>query len=629
MNRVRNFKLILWMITGFAAAAGAARYIFGLGPATNLTDATPWGLWIGFDVMSGVALAAGGFVITASVYIFKLDKFHEITRPAVLTAFLGYIAVAVGLLFDLGLPWNIWHMIIYWNPHSPLFEVGWCVMLYLAVLALEFIPVPLEEFPRLGAIRNFLVKFRLPLVIIGIALSTLHQSSLGSLFLIMPYRVHPLWYTSILPILFFISAIGLGLMMVTFESNFTAWLYKRKPETALLGQLGNAARWVFILYLVVRFGDLAARGQLGLLNGSEWQVKLFWFELLIMAIIPIIMLSIPKVRNSLGGQWTYAIMGVTGVVLNRIDVGGLTHIDRTGSGVYLPMWTEIVISAGVVSLAALVFLFMVERFKIWEKRPADPQAEPQTLPEFTPVFQTWLGDPVIAARTRYSLAFVLATAIGFALVTHDVAKSKGVDPSPVQRSRGSDTLWVDGNTDGFGVAFKHAYHMKILGETSIDTVEGVETVSVDVNTSCALCHHMNLPRDQNSGCYACHADMYSKTDAMKHEWHSSPQGANLACRDCHAKGGPKSADNAKKCDVCHSDLFPSGATIKVEQYEALSYTDAMHTLCVDCHRLKADDVSRPDLAQCAICHSEQRSFVDENTLAGRYQNLVGKSLILP
>ncbi|NQU04888.1 MAG: polysulfide reductase NrfD, partial [Calditrichaeota bacterium] len=206
MNRVRNFKMILWMITGLAAAAGAARYIFGLGAATNLTDATPWGLWIGFDVMSGVALAAGGFVITASVYIFKLDKFHEITRPAVLTAFLGYIAVAVGLLFDLGLPWNIWHMMIYWNLHSPLFEVGWCVMLYLTVLALEFIPVPLEEFPRLGAIRNFLVKFRLPLVIAGIALSTLHQSSLGSLFLIMPYQVHPLWYTPILPILFFISA---------------------------------------------------------------------------------------------------------------------------------------------------------------------------------------------------------------------------------------------------------------------------------------------------------------------------------------------------------------------------------------------------------------------------------------
>src|SRR5208282_3110451 len=162
--------------------------------------------------------------------IFKLDEFHSIVRPAVLTAFLGYVAVVVGLLFDLGLPWNIWHMMIYWNPHSPLFEVGWCVMLYLTVLALEFFPVPAEEFSALARIRRFLIRLRIPLVVVGIALSTLHQSSLGSLFLIMPYRLHPLWHTPILPVLFFLSAVGLGLMMVVFESQFTAYLYRRKPE---------------------------------------------------------------------------------------------------------------------------------------------------------------------------------------------------------------------------------------------------------------------------------------------------------------------------------------------------------------------------------------------------------------
>ena len=195
MNRVRNLKFALWMVTGLAAAVATARFLFGLGATTNLTDANPWGLWIGFDVMSGVALAAGGFVITATVYIFKLERFHAIVRPAVLTAFLGYAAVAAGLLFDLGLPWNIWHMIVFWNPHSPLFEVGWCVMLYLTVLSLEFFPVPAEEFSALAKARRLLIKLRLPLVIAGIGLSTLHQSSLGSLFLIMPYRLHPLWYS--------------------------------------------------------------------------------------------------------------------------------------------------------------------------------------------------------------------------------------------------------------------------------------------------------------------------------------------------------------------------------------------------------------------------------------------------
>jgi Ni/Fe-hydrogenase subunit HybB-like protein len=146
MNRVRYTKLILWLITGFAAAVALNRFIFGLGVTTNLNDRTPWGLWIGFDVMGGVALAAGGFIITAIFYIMKREEFHPLVKPAVLTAFLGYVAVVFSLLVDLGLPWNIWHMIIFWNPRSPLFEVGWCVMLYTTVLLLEFSPVPLEEF---------------------------------------------------------------------------------------------------------------------------------------------------------------------------------------------------------------------------------------------------------------------------------------------------------------------------------------------------------------------------------------------------------------------------------------------------------------------------------------------------
>ena len=218
MNRIRNTKLILWMITGFAAAVGVNRFIFGLGATTNLNDSTPWGLWIGFDVMSGVALAAGGFVITAIVYIIRREEFHALVKPAVLTAFLGYVAVIFGLMFDLGLPWNIWHMLVFWNPHSPLFEVGWCVMLYTTVLLLEFSPVPLEKFGRFTKIRSFLMKYRFALVLLGIMFSTLHQSSLGSLFLIMPFKLHPLWYSNLLPIQFFISAIALGLMMVAFES---------------------------------------------------------------------------------------------------------------------------------------------------------------------------------------------------------------------------------------------------------------------------------------------------------------------------------------------------------------------------------------------------------------------------
>ena len=214
MNAANNSRLIatkaiLWLLFGVATAITIARYARGLGATTNLTDATPWGLWIGFDVLSGVALAAGGFVIAATVYIFHLDRYHGMTRAAILTAFLGYIAVALGLMADLGRPWNIWRMIFFWQTDSPLFEVGWCVMLYLTVLALEFSPVVFE---RLGLRRALTIarKATLVLVIAGIGLSTLHQSSLGTLFLLAQDRMHPLWYSAILPILFFVSAVGLG-----------------------------------------------------------------------------------------------------------------------------------------------------------------------------------------------------------------------------------------------------------------------------------------------------------------------------------------------------------------------------------------------------------------------------------
>ena len=612
MNRVRNFKLILWMIIGVGAAVATARFMFGLGSTTNLSDYTPWGLWIGFDVMSGVALAAGGFVITATVYIFKLDKFHSIVRPAVLTAFLGYIAVAFGLLFDLGLPWNIWHMIIFWNPHSPLFEVGWCVMLYLTVLLMEFFPVPAEEFGFLSKIRSFLIKLRLPLVIAGIALSTLHQSSLGSLFLIMPFNVHPLWYSPILPITFFISAIGLGLMMVTFESLFTAWLYRRKPETDLLERLGAVARWVFLLYLIIRIGDLIIRGQLGHLGSGEWQVRMFWFELAIAAVIPTVLLSFRAVRSSVTGLMTIAIMGVTGIVLNRINVGGLVHINR-GDTLYLPAWTEIAITAAVISIAAIVFLYMVEKFKIWEIRPIDPDTDPSRMPKFHPVDDSWLGVPEIAARTKYSLAFIIAAAIGFAFLTGEAVENRGVTPTPVQKARGGDTLWIDGNLDGYGTAFLHKEHEKRNGDRQ----------------SCVKCHHMNLPRDLNSGCYHCHSDMYLPIDAFKHDWHGSQNGGNLACFECHEKKVVRNAESAKKCDDCHKDLIPHDPSIKVEEYMAVSYTEAMHLLCINCHTRVATEKEKPDLARCVTCHREQRTITDATDLNSHNDKLMGKRMVLP
>ena len=244
----------------------------------------------------------------------------------------------------------------------------------------------------------------------------------------------------------------------------------------------------------------------------DWRTALFWFEILVMAVLPIFLFSLRRVRYSTTGQWIAAAVAVFGVVFNRIDVGGIAHPRPDGS-FYVPSWMEVAISLGVVSGAMLVFLFVVERFKVWEQRPADPDAEPLKLPELDPVGNTWLGVPGIAARTTYSLAFILAAALGFAFLKVEPAQSRGIDPTPVQRARGGDVLWVDGNLDGFGVAFKHAEHEKREG----------------AKESCVKCHHMNLPRDENTACARCHADMYRPVDAFQHDWPPPPpEGASPA-----------------------------------------------------------------------------------------------------
>ena len=183
------------------------RFTQGLGAVTNLSDRFPWGLWIGFDLLCGVGLAAGAFTLTATVHLFNIHRFEPIVRPTLLTGYLGYMFVVLALMFDLGQPWRIWHALIFWNPHSVMFEVAWCVMLYTTVLTLEFSPVIFEALGLEGP-RKLILALMTPLVIAGVILSTLHQSSLGSLYLIVPEKLHPLWYTPALPLLFYVSAIG-------------------------------------------------------------------------------------------------------------------------------------------------------------------------------------------------------------------------------------------------------------------------------------------------------------------------------------------------------------------------------------------------------------------------------------
>ncbi len=596
MRRVHNTKLILWLITGLAAAVALNRFVFGLGVTTNLNDKTPWGLWIGFDVMGGVALAAGGFVVTAIFYIMRRDEFHPLVKSAVLTAFLGYIAVILSLFFDLGLPWNIWHLIIFWNPESPLFEVGWCVMLYTTVLLLEFSPVPLEKTSRYAKIRAFLMKFRFPLVLLGIMLSTLHQSSLGSLFLIMPYRLYPLWYSHILPVEFFISAIALGLMIVAFETLISHWIYHRKPETELVGKLCRAAVWVLAIYFFTKMIDIIAQGKFDIIFNGSWQSNLFIVEVLVSTLIPAVMFSIPKLSRISTVQWTGSIMVVVGMVLNRMDVGGLAMVNSTAS--YTPSWTEIVISLGIVSLVALVFIFAIENFKVWDTPPEDAESLPHTQPKFDGSSKTWLGTPSTASLTVHTFAFVISFGVGMALFSGSHLHSKGVNRITVVPASGIDTLRINGNRDDQFVDFPHSSHISWL-KTHVSSIG---------EDSCDVCHHLNLPGEKLSKCSECHTNMYAQVDFFKHDWHTSNTGANLKCNDCHTPGLTRNALSAKNCTDCHAtyDSVANDANSPAKRYYIPSYADAMHNLCVSCHRIEAKIVKdKPKLAQCSTCHKTQ------------------------
>src|SRR3954449_5448906 len=268
-----KMKLTFWKLVFLALMAAGLystvlRFTQGLGRSTNLSDQFPWGIWVSFDVLCGVMLAAGGFTLTAAVHIFNIKRLRPIVRPTVLTAFLGYILVSVALMFDLGRPYRIWHPLVMRNPHSVMFEVAYCVMLYTTVLSLEFSPVILERF-KLEKPLKFVKAALIPLVILGVILSTLHQSSLGTVYLIMPTKLHPFWYTPLLPVFFFISAIAVGLAMTIFESSISSKVFGRQLELPIVKELGRVLMVVLGVYGILRFQDLLHRGVLmSLLAGA-------------------------------------------------------------------------------------------------------------------------------------------------------------------------------------------------------------------------------------------------------------------------------------------------------------------------------------------------------------------------
>jgi Ni/Fe-hydrogenase subunit HybB-like protein len=364
---------------------GLYRFIVGLAASTNLDQQRPWGLWIAMDVGSGIALAGGGFVSAAVIHVFHRERYHALARSALLTALLGYTFYVPGLLADIGRWYNIWHPTIptMWQGNSVLFEVGLCVMIYLNVQYVELTPIICERLLGVGWMLRYprlrrLVRFThdttnriMPaLLVLGVALSTFHQSSLGNLMVIAPYKLHHLWWSPLSPLLFLLSAMMVGFPMVIFTILFASWCLNRKPEMEALTPL--AARYVpvFIsIYLVVKIGDVIWRGAYGYLDDHSLESILWLTEVAGGVLLPLALFCIPAVRRSPRWLAIACFTVILGVILNRLNVLVLAFHPPYVEKPYFPSITEFAVSTGLVAALMLVYRIAVTYLPILEPRP--------------------------------------------------------------------------------------------------------------------------------------------------------------------------------------------------------------------------------------------------------------------
>jgi Ni/Fe-hydrogenase subunit HybB-like protein len=445
-SRPTYFTPGVWVVATVAAIGGAVwlyRMAFGLGTSTNLSNAYPWGIWIGIDVATGVALAAGGFTTAFLAHILHRERYHPLVRPALLTAMLGYTFVALGVMTDLGRFWAMWHVMLpsMWQPNSVLFEVALCVMTYLSVLYIEFLPAVCERFigrvdlpgparrlnrpiDRILRIADAtLGRFITIFIILGIMLSCMHQSSLGTLMVISQNKLNVLWQTPALPLLFLLSAFAVGFPMVIFESIIAHRSFRLPGEGPVLSSLARFIPYTLGLYFTVKVSDLALRGALGHLFDSRYYTTMFLLEVSVGVVIPFLIFLSPRLRAR--KEWLFAgsSMVIAGVVFNRLNVFlfGYSPLDTQAS--YTPAWTEIAVTAGFIAMTVLIYRFAALNFPVIEQltsphgshaprphlaacppagsaastqpRPDTAAAEPRALP-----LQETLADKPILVGTR-------------------------------------------------------------------------------------------------------------------------------------------------------------------------------------------------------------------------------------
>ena len=596
--------LTLLILMGVGFSFGLTRMFFGLGSVTNLDNHNPWGIWIAFDVACGVALAAGGFTTAALVEIFGRKRYLALLRPALLTAFLGYLWVAIALSFDLGRYWNIWRPIFNWQGNSVLFEVGMCVTAYLIVLSVEMTPSVLEglkaridggewgaallrriEKPILTLYAG--IRIILPLFILaGVVLSFMHQSSLGALMLITPSKLSALWNTPILPLLFLLSALMVGFPMVILESIYANISFGRDPEMDLLTPLTRWIPWFIAAYGVVKIGDLIVRhGQLNLFEHAAATTSLF-IEILLGIVAPFLLLLNRAVRRSMGWLFFTVSLIIFGVVLNRINVFLVGYNPPYSPKAYFPSIGEIAMTVAIVSSILFCYRFFVTFFPI--------------LPGYMPATEAQL------ARMREE-------------------REKTVDPFWTWVIRGAAIAFLLGFIGVYSLVRIEAF------QTTVQTVEEVRRVKADLPVPGEAAPGMAYPERPlayrnfyllNNAALNTNSDDYEPV-GFAHRIHDELTGGD--CGVCHhryaATGGDRIGVDIKDlhapmdikmggpCSTCHDDMAKNppqsctrchGLPNEPDAPSRIGLKGAYHRQCIGCHERQFQSAPAP--TECASCH---------------------------
>ncbi len=371
MTPTMRILLFVFMV---GAALTVWRFAVGLGPSTGLSDGYPWGLWIAFDVVTGTALACGGYAVALLVYIFNKGKYHPLVRPALLTSALGYSVAAVGIIIDVGRPWFIWRIPISvgkWNLDSALLEVALCVMAYVMVLWIELSPAFLEKWQDSGkaglanfsrGLSKFMDKALIWFIALGLLLPTMHQSSLGSVIMLAGPRLHPLWHTPWLPFLYLISCIAMGYAVVVMESTLSSRAFGRQREDKMLASLSGVVSFVLFLFVAFRLGDLFLRGRGPLMISEGYLSVMFWLEIALF-LVPAIMLAGSRGRARIGTMFRAGIMIALAGSLYRFD-SYLVAFNPGPGWSYFPSVPETAITLGLVALEVFIFVALVKSFPI-------------------------------------------------------------------------------------------------------------------------------------------------------------------------------------------------------------------------------------------------------------------------